>query len=115
MATKKFIIEVEEGRTKCDNFCPLKRYNGGCADACEYVEKVIPFLRCRIYNLTTMKITEYEDGEEAARKDGFKFGVAYMLGRVEDWLRKTGRGQLIGSLNRFLKEKDNEPNKEIHN
>ena len=61
MATKKFLIEVEEGNTKCDNFCPLKKYNGDCADVYEYVEKVIPFLRCREYNLATMKIKELEE------------------------------------------------------
>ena len=61
MATKKFIIEVEEGRTKCNNFCLLKKYNDECADVNESVERIIPFLRCRIYNLATMKIKEYED------------------------------------------------------
>lgn len=60
MSTKKFIIEVEEGRTKCDNFCPLKQ-SGHCADIDGDVENVIPFLRCIEYNLATMKIKEYED------------------------------------------------------
>lgn len=27
-----------------------------------------------------------------------------MLEKVEEWLRKKGRGQMIGSLNRFLEE-----------
>ena len=27
-----------------------------------------------------------------------------MLEKVEEWLRKKGKGQMIGSLNRFLKE-----------
>lgn len=58
MATKKFIIEVEEGVTKCDYFCPLMQYNGKCADVNGSVESVIPFLRCGIYNLATMKIKE---------------------------------------------------------
>lgn len=61
MVIKKFIIEVEEGRTKCDNFCPLKNCNGVCVDIYEDVEKIIPFLRCREFNLATMKIKEYED------------------------------------------------------
>lgn len=61
MATKKFIIEVEEGKTKCNFFCPLKLFNDECADVKENVERVIPFLRCRIYNLATMKIKELEE------------------------------------------------------
>lgn len=27
-----------------------------------------------------------------------------MLEKVEEWLKKKGKGQMIGSLNRFLKE-----------
>lgn len=61
MATKKFIIEVEEGSTKCDYSCPLMQANGKCADLYENVESVIPFLRCREYNLATMRIKEYEE------------------------------------------------------
>ena len=60
MSTKKFIIEEEEGVTKCDYSCSLMQYNGKCADANESVERIIPFLRCRIYNLATMKIKELE-------------------------------------------------------
>ena len=52
---------MEEGKTECDNFCPLKRYNGECADVYEYVENVIHFLQCRKNNLATMKITEMEE------------------------------------------------------
>lgn len=53
MATKKFIIEVEEGRTKCEN-CPLGEY-GYCM--------VIHIDRydCYKYNLATMKIKELEE------------------------------------------------------
>lgn len=51
MATKKFIIEVEEGVTKyCENF-PLM-----ILDCCEEHN-----ISCSEYNLTTMKIKEYED------------------------------------------------------
>lgn len=60
MAIKKFIIEVEEGTTGCDYLCPLMQYNGKCADINESVERIVPFLRCRIYNLSTMKIKEIE-------------------------------------------------------
>ena len=61
MATKKFIIEVEEEMTKCDDSCPLKRHNGTCADAYGNVEKVSPFLKCGEYNLATMKIKQLEE------------------------------------------------------
>lgn len=63
MATKKFIIEVEEGRTECNYFCPLMQCNGKCADVSESVESVIPFLRCRMYNLATMKIKELRESK----------------------------------------------------
>lgn len=32
----------------------------------------------------------------------FEDGAEWMLEQFEEWLRETGRGQLIGSLNRFL-------------
>lgn len=32
----------------------------------------------------------------------FEEGAEWMLEQFEEWLRKTGKGQLIGSLNRFL-------------
>ena len=50
MATKKFIIEVEEGVTKyCEN-CPLLLLD--CKEQS---------ISCSDYNLSTMKIEEYED------------------------------------------------------
>lgn len=57
MATKKFIIEVEEGRTKC----------GQCPDGfpCEGLS----FLHCCDYNLATMRVKEpmsYEELREFA-------------------------------------------------
>lgn len=52
MATKKFIIEVEEGRGDCEN-CPFDGY--GCA-----VEPMLSF-DCNKYNLATMKIKELEE------------------------------------------------------
>lgn len=58
--TKKFLIEVEEGITECSSKCPLMQH-GQCVDVNERVENVIHFLKCRRYNLATMKITEYED------------------------------------------------------
>ena len=53
MATKKFIIEVEEGSTLCAN-CPFD------AERCHRVGDDIP---CETHNLATMKITEYNEGE----------------------------------------------------
>lgn len=50
MATKKFIIEVEEGVTKyCEN-CPLLHLD--CTEQS---------ISCANYNLATMKITEYNE------------------------------------------------------
>ena len=53
MATKKFIIEVEEGKTKCD-WCPLQTTIGNCCGG-------IGELDCFAYNFATMKITEMEE------------------------------------------------------
>lgn len=53
MTKKKFIIEVEEGETKCDDYCPVvgcQGWVGGFEQLC-----------CDKYNLATMKIKEYED------------------------------------------------------
>ena len=55
MATKKFIIEVEEGRVECEN-CPF--------DGCKCSHEPINTLDCNKYNLTTMKITEHNKGED---------------------------------------------------
>lgn len=52
MATKKFIIEVEEGQTICPQ-CPFQ--------ATDCTEEIYDVLNCGKYNLATMKIKEYED------------------------------------------------------
>lgn len=52
MATKKFIIEVEEGITGC-NSCPFDHIKCGIEN--------IELLDCAVINLATMKIKEYED------------------------------------------------------
>ena len=56
MATKKFLIEVEEGETRCKH-CPYH------SDRCRYseVNGDINDWSCREYNLATMKIKEMED------------------------------------------------------
>lgn len=51
MATKKFIIEVEEGRTKCD-VCPL--FSNDCQSG-------LLCIRCDVHDLATMKIKKLED------------------------------------------------------
>ena len=56
MATKKFIIEVEEGVSKCST-CPLFELEGGCT----YLLRLIFKKSCNHYNLATMKITEMEE------------------------------------------------------
>ena len=61
MATNKFIIEVEEGRTMCDKDCPFAGaaflgYQCGLHNEIGFGE-----LQCTKYNLATMKIKEYED------------------------------------------------------
>jgi hypothetical protein len=58
MATKKFIIEVEEGRTECED-CPFYIFfppmcNGAPSG-----------LKCRKINLATMKIKELEENNES--------------------------------------------------
>lgn len=49
MATKKYLVEVEEGRTECDQ-CPDFFLCGGFGP-----------IHCNDFNLATMKIKEYED------------------------------------------------------
>ena len=48
MATKKFVIEVEEGATNCSK-CPFANCCSKCTIDCNYVD------------LATMKIKEMED------------------------------------------------------
>lgn len=52
MATKKFIIEVEEGETMCYK-CPFRYI--------DCTEKMNDVLDCDKYNLATMKIKELEE------------------------------------------------------
>ena len=56
MATKKFIIEVEEGRVECEN-CPF--------DGCNCGREPLSVLDCDKYNLATMKIQELEENNES--------------------------------------------------
>ena len=65
MATKKFIIEVEEGWTKCDKDCPFAGaaflgYQCGLHNEIGFGE-----LQCTKYNLATMKIKELEENNES--------------------------------------------------
>ena len=51
MAIKRFIIEVEEGRTMCGG-CPIFSYDCQFGLLC---------IRCDVHDLATMKIKEYEE------------------------------------------------------
>ena len=53
MAIKKFIIEVEEGRTECKN-CPFDKYGYCLVIHMELYD-------CYKYNLATMQIKELEE------------------------------------------------------
>ena len=59
MATKKFIIEVEEGMTDCVN-CPMECY-GYCPST--QLDKM--GLDCNVLNLATIKIKELEENNES--------------------------------------------------
>jgi hypothetical protein len=52
MATKKFLIEVEEGGTLC-NECPFR------ASKCN--TDALNAINCNEFNLSTMKIKEYNE------------------------------------------------------
>ena len=56
MATKKFLIEEEEGVGKCSD-CPFLY----CKYICKYGEGGGVIVDCDKYNLATMKITEMEE------------------------------------------------------
>ena len=58
MATKKFIIEVEEGRTECNDSCPFREYGEGCKN---HNWNSNNKFNCDHYNLATMRITEMEE------------------------------------------------------
>ena len=88
MVTKKFIIEVEEGYTECNDNCPFpengelcKKHN--CNSGSE--------LNCDKYNLVTMKITEYNEGQA-------------LLYAVEKTAERTKR-EMIEKATEWLKEK----------
>ena len=55
MATKKFIIEVEEGMTDCAN-CPMEGYG-----YCPSTQLDEMCLDCNVLNLATMKIKKLEE------------------------------------------------------
>ncbi len=57
MATKKFIIEVEEGNTMDCEVCPLDYIK--CTRAC------FDYIDCSVVNLATMKIKELEENNES--------------------------------------------------
>lgn len=64
MATKKFIIEVEEGETECLE-CPFAiRTLGGSTVDCFMGCKDVG---CEKYNLATMKILELEEENNDSR------------------------------------------------
>lgn len=58
MATKKFIIEVDEGTTDGCDICPFQTV---LLKAC----KNPPKLNCFNYDLATMKIKELEENNES--------------------------------------------------
>jgi hypothetical protein len=58
MAIKKFMLEVEEGKTVCDEHCPLCTDYGHCSGG-------IYDLDCHKYNFVTMKIKELEENNES--------------------------------------------------
>lgn len=55
MATRKFLIEVEDGVSKCSD-CPLDRMDGGC----HYPLEIMFNTTCNQINLATIKVKEYE-------------------------------------------------------
>ena len=61
MATKKFIIEVEEGVTINCADCPLDYIK--CARTCFDV------IDCDVINLATMKIKELEENNDTSRME----------------------------------------------
>ena len=55
MATKKFLIEIKEGRTGCENCI-------ACPDGtCDMPIRILKMIDCDKYNFATMKITEMEN------------------------------------------------------
>lgn len=59
------------------------------------------------YKLTLASIEYYRENctKDISMDEVFEEGAEWMLEQFEEWLRKTGKGQLIGSLDRFLEGK----------
>ena len=60
MAIKKFIIEVEEGRTSCF-LCPFECGSMLTINCPQKAFSDVLKIDCNKYNLATMKIKEYEE------------------------------------------------------
>lgn len=56
------------------------------------------------YKMTKAAMEYYRENcaNDVDLSDAFEEGAEWMLEQFEEWLRKTNKGQLIGSLNRFL-------------
>ena len=50
---------------------------------------------------------EWHNGNTAII-EAYTNGASWMLEQVVEWLKKSGRGQMMGSLNRFLDSKVDE-------
>jgi hypothetical protein len=55
MATKRYLVEVEEGNTLCDE-CPYEY-----RETCCYPYRLYRVMSCGEHNLATMKIKELEE------------------------------------------------------
>lgn len=100
MATKKFIIEVEEGMTKCGQ-CPDGFPCGG-----------LSFLHCCDYNLATMKITEYNEGEallyavtktaERTKRETIAKAVEWLRLNMHNYAANISYSNLLDSFNKAM-------------
>lgn len=54
MATKRFIVELEEGHTPCEE-CPIMPHKEDRMNNCKVD---LFYLQCQYYNLAKIKITE---------------------------------------------------------
>lgn len=59
------------------------------------------------YKLTLASIAYYRENctKDISMDEAFEDGAEWALEQIEEWLRKTNRGQLISSLDRFLEGK----------
>ena len=59
------------------------------------------------YKTTKAAMEYYRENctKDISMDEVFEDGAEWMLEQFEVWLRKTGKGQLIGSLDRFLEGK----------